>query len=63
MLLGRWRCAMPSYEFICKKCDKPFTLDMTVSEYEKTKIRCPKCKTIRVEQQITAFQTITSKKS
>ena len=26
---------MPSYEFICKKCDKPFTLDMTISELMK----------------------------
>jgi hypothetical protein len=36
---------------------------MTIAEYEKKKIRCPKCKSVRVKQQITSFQAITSKKS
>jgi len=54
---------MPTYEFMCKKCNKPFTLILSISEYEKKKTRCPKCKTTRVEQQITSFQTVTSKKS
>jgi len=54
---------MPTYEFKCEKCKKRFSLMMTISEYEKKKIRCPKCKSVRVNQQITSFQTITSKKS
>ncbi len=54
---------MPSYDFMCEKCNKKFNLFMTISEYEKTKIRCPKCKSTRVKQQITPFQTVTSKKS
>lgn len=54
---------MPTYEFICEKCNKPFTLMMKISEYEKTKVRCPKCKSTRVKQHISTFQTITSKKS
>jgi putative FmdB family regulatory protein len=54
---------MPTYEFICEKCDKPFTLTMKISEYEKTKFRCPGCKSTKVRQQITSFQTITSSKS
>jgi len=54
---------MPSYEFICEKCNKPFSLIMSVSEYERKKFRCPKCKSTRVKQQISSFQTITSKKS
>jgi len=57
------RFPMPVYEFICEKCNKPFTLAIPVSEYGKKKFRCPKCKSTRVKQQITAFQTITSKKS
>jgi len=54
---------MPSYEFICEKCNKPFSLIMSISEYEKKKFRCPNCKSTRLKQQISAFQTITSKKS
>lgn len=26
---------MPTYELVCEKCNKPFTLDIKVSEYEK----------------------------
>ena len=54
---------MPSYDFKCDKCGKKFTLMLTISEYERTKFRCPKCKSVRVKQQISSFQTITSKKS
>ena len=54
---------MPTYEFICEKCKKRFSLMMKISEYEKKKYRCPKCKSKKVKQQITSFQTITSSKS
>jgi putative FmdB family regulatory protein len=54
---------MPTYAFRCEKCKKRFELIMTVSEYERKKIRCPKCKSSRVKQQITMFQAMTSKKS
>jgi putative FmdB family regulatory protein len=54
---------MPVYDFMCEKCNKPFTLALTISEYDKKKFRCPKCKSTRVKQQITPFQAITSKKS
>jgi len=54
---------MPTYDFRCQKCNKKFTLALTISEYEKTKFRCPKCKSTRVTQQISPFQVVTSKKS
>lgn len=54
---------MPTHEFRCEKCNKPFTLNISVSEYEKKKVKCPKCKSAKVKQQITYFQTKTSKKS
>ena len=54
---------MPTYEYKCEKCKKRFSLMMTISEYEKKKTRCPKCKSVRVKQQITSFETITSNKS
>ena len=54
---------MPTYEFLCQKCEKPFTLVMSISDYEKKNFKCPNCKSKRVKQQITPFQTKTSKKS
>ncbi len=54
---------MPVYEFICQKCDRDFSLVVTISEYEKKKFTCPKCKSDKVKRQISSFQTITSKKS
>jgi putative FmdB family regulatory protein len=54
---------MPTYEFSCEKCNKKFTLILSVSEYEKTKFRCPKCKSVKVRQLISSFQVNTSKKS
>jgi len=54
---------MPTYEFICQKCKKSFSMILSIREYETKKIRCPKCKSTRVKQQITPFQVVTSKKS
>lgn len=54
---------MPVYEFICQKCDTDFSLEMKVSEYEKKKVTCQKCKSEKVKRKISTFQTITSKKS
>jgi putative FmdB family regulatory protein len=54
---------MPVYEFLCEKCKNPFSLTITISEYEKGKFRCPKCKSLKVKRQISSFQAITSKKS
>jgi putative FmdB family regulatory protein len=54
---------MPTYEFFCEKCKKSFSLTLKISEYEKKNFRCPKCKSKKLSQQISAFQTITSRKS
>ena len=48
---------------MCEKCKKGFTLTMSFSEYEKKNFKCPKCNSGKVRQQITPFQTKTSKKS
>ena len=53
---------MPVYEFICHKCDHNFSLVISISEYEKRKFTCPKCKSDKVKRQLSSFQTITSKK-
>jgi putative FmdB family regulatory protein len=54
---------MPTYEFICQKCSNKFALTMKIAQYEKKRVRCPKCNGTKVSQRISSFQTITSKKS
>ena len=54
---------MPQYEFVCKDCRKPFSKFLSIAEYEKGKIACPKCGGRKVEQRLSAFYAITSKKS
>lgn len=55
--------AMPTYEYKCLNCKKVFTLIMSISEYEKGAVKCPKCGKGRVKQQITEFMVQTSRKS
>lgn len=54
---------MPTYEFFCEKCHKPFTLLLRLAEYERGDFKCPKCQDSRVKQQLSTFQAKTSKKS
>lgn len=54
---------MPQYEYVCKGCKKTFALIMTLAEYVKGKVACPKCKSKKVEQKVAAFFAVTSKKS
>jgi putative FmdB family regulatory protein len=54
---------MPQYEFLCLTCKKKFSVILTVAEYEKGEIACPKCGSKKVEQQWAAFFAVTGKKS
>ena len=54
---------MFAYEFLCEKCKKQFELQLSLPDYEKKKYECPECKSSKVKQQITTFQTKTSRKS
>ncbi len=54
---------MPNYEFVCKDCKKPFAVTLTLEEYEKGRVACPKCKSKKVEQKPAAFFAVTSRKS
>jgi len=57
---------MPTYEFFCQKCAKPFERTYSLAEYErekKKKMSCPVCKGSRVERRISFFQVKTAKKS
>ena len=55
--------AVPRYEFLCEKSKTPFELIMTISEREKAKLTCPKCKGEKVVSQVSGFMAQTSKKS
>lgn len=54
---------MPSYDYRCTECNRKFSLTMTVTEYEKKKVKCPKCGSKKVEQRLASFYAVTSKKS
>ena len=54
---------MPVYEFKCMKCKKRFSQTLSVSERSRSKIKCPKCSSKKVEQQYSAVYAITAKKS
>lgn len=54
---------MPTYSFVCKECNKTFTQMMTLSEHEKNKLACPKCKSKKVEQTFAGFFAVSAKKS
>jgi putative FmdB family regulatory protein len=57
---------MPTYEFLCQKCEKPFERIYSLEEYDremKKKMKCPECGSTRVVRQISAVQVKTSKKS
>jgi putative FmdB family regulatory protein len=57
---------MPIYEFLCQECGKGFTLALSIAESERKRkegFRCSGCGGMNVVQQISHFQTKTSKKS
>jgi putative FmdB family regulatory protein len=57
---------MPTYEFLCQKCAKPFERICSLEEYDrqaKKRTKCPKCGSTSVVRQISAVQVKTSKKS
>ena len=54
---------MPEYEFLCTACKKTFSTTLTLAEYEKGKIVCPKCGSRKINQRVSTFFAVTSKKS
>jgi len=54
---------MPQYEYLCRACNKKFSLVLTLAEHDKGKVKCPKCSRTEVELQWAAFCATTSKKS
>jgi putative FmdB family regulatory protein len=54
---------MPTYDYQCEKCQNEFTLILSMGEHEKGKTRCPKCKSKKIKQLMSAFMAKTSRKS
>lgn len=61
--LRRLEVLVPQYEFFCHSCKRIFAKLLTIAEYEKQEIVCPKCGSKDVEQKWAPFYAITSKKS
>ncbi len=54
---------MPTYEFECEKCKKTFAQTLTFRDYDRHKVKCPKCGATEVRQRLSATFAKTSKKS
>jgi putative FmdB family regulatory protein len=54
---------MPIYEYQCKDCRDTFEKILTFAEHDREPIACPKCSSKNVEQELTTFCAVTSKKS
>jgi putative FmdB family regulatory protein len=54
---------MPVYEYQCQGCRHQFTVVLSITEHDKLKVECPKCKSKKVEQRLSAFYAKTAKKS
>ena len=54
---------MPIYEYICKDCQQCFETVLTLKEHETSEIRCPRCQSRNVEQDVAEFFAVTSRKS
>jgi putative FmdB family regulatory protein len=55
---------MSQYAFHCEDCNKEFTQSLHISDVEKgSTIVCPNCGSKRVNQLVSAFSAVTSKKS
>lgn len=54
---------MPTYEYRCGKCNKEFSLILSIKDHDAKKAKCPHCGSKRLEQLISTFLTKTSRKS
>lgn len=55
---------MPAYEYFCNDCKHPFTVFLSLKEFDaKPKILCPHCGSDNVQKQLSAFFAKTNKKS
>ena len=54
---------MPTYDYACQKCGHAFQRIEKISEHGLKKVKCPECKSTRVERVLTSVFVKTSRKS
>ena len=54
---------MSVYEYVCKECKKTFEVVESIVEHGSVRVKCPKCKSRRVERYWSGVNVVTSKKS
>jgi len=54
---------MASYEYRCLKCNKEFSVILSMKDHDAGKAKCPKCGGKKLTQLITHFMSKTSRKS
>ena len=54
---------MPNYEFQCGKCNKKYSMSLSVKQWEEGKYKCPKCGSRKSQPVFGNFYAKTSKKS
>jgi putative FmdB family regulatory protein len=54
---------MPQYEYFCHACTQTFSKTLTLTEYQESNVSCPICGSDDVEQRLSSFYAVTSKKS
>jgi putative FmdB family regulatory protein len=51
---------MPLYEFTCRKCGHQFEELVGMSDLEAGKVKCPACRSKRIEKGMSSFATGTA---
>lgn len=54
---------MPTYDFVCNKCNQRFDVFLTFAEYDKTKVSCVHCKSKDVRRRMTKVRIAKSEDS
>ena len=63
LVQSRRNFQMPTYDYACQKCGHAFQRVEKISEHGLKKVKCPECKSTRVERVFTSVFVKTSRKS
>lgn len=54
---------MPTYQYICENCEKPFEVFITYKEYGKHSVQCPACNSNKAQRRIGRVRIARSEES